>query len=651
MKPDPDKVECLRNAEAPHNQNELKSFLGLCTFMSRFIPNYSEKTAPLRLLIKKNTPFRWTSNQENAFELLKSELTSDSVVAYFDPDRPCTLWVDASNNSVGGILLQPDNNEHLRPVCYISRALSDAEKKYSITEKEALAVIWSIEKLHIYLYHRQFGVIVDHHPLQFIFKNRNRASPRIERWQMKLQGYRFSITYKQGSKNIADFISRIRRSSVANTESNCTVSHINFVTQHAVPYTMSVETVRTESDKDTEIQNIRYALENDDWSKCPVFKNISHELCDNNGIVLRNNRIFMPMSLQKNVFDIVHKSCLGVVKTKQLLRSKVYWRNMDQDIEHFLKLCQSCQMLQQPCHETPVKMTDLPKAPWESISADFTSALPTGEKLLVVIDMFSKFPIVEIMKSTTGETVSNRLDNLFSLFGYPCRIKTDNGPPWDSVELSEFFKLRNIKHERSIPLWPRSNGQAESFMKVINKSVRHSITSKGTWKNSLKATLLNYRNCVHPATNETPSKLFYGRETNYGLPTITPFISPFYESVKDHHEHYSSNAKKYADKRCDDLTPVKPGDEVFLKRGKKDNKFQSNYYNDHFTVTKATNTIVTIRNNKTNQVYDRHISFVKPIFKSYTANETFEQSTEIQSRENIQQPLTTEKQYPLRSRK
>ena len=138
---------------------------------------------------------------------------------------------------------------------------------------------------------------------------------------------------------------------------------------------------------------------------------------------------------------------------------------------------------------------------------------------------------------------------------------------------------------------------------------------------------MNYRNCVHPATNETPSKLFYGCETNYGLPTITPFISSFYESVKDHHEHYAINAKKHAYKRCDDLTPVKTGDKVFLKRGKKDNKFQSisllRKHNDHFTVTKATNTIVTIRNNRTNQVYDRHISFVKPIFKSYTANETF----------------------------
>ena len=106
--------------------------------------------------------------------------------------------------------MQPDNEGNGKPICYVSRSLSETEQKYSITEKEALAVVWCVEKLHLYLYHRYFDIIVDHHPLQFIFKNRNRASPRIERWQMKLQGYRYNITYKQGKKNIADFISRIK---------------------------------------------------------------------------------------------------------------------------------------------------------------------------------------------------------------------------------------------------------------------------------------------------------------------------------------------------------------------------------------------------------------------------------------------------------
>ena len=128
VKPDPDKVYCLYNAPAPANQGELKSFLGLCTFMSRFIPNYSDKTAPLRELIKKNVQFKWGESQENAFKVLKTELSCNSVVSYFNPDKPCSLWVDASNFAIGGILLQPDKDGHPRPISYVSRSLTEAEK-------------------------------------------------------------------------------------------------------------------------------------------------------------------------------------------------------------------------------------------------------------------------------------------------------------------------------------------------------------------------------------------------------------------------------------------------------------------------------------------------------------------------------------------
>lgn len=78
------------------------------------------------------------------------------------------------------------------------------------------------------------------------------------------------------------------------------------------------------------------------------------------------------------------------------------------------------------------------------------------------------------MKTTTYQAVAKYFTNIFSLFGYPSEVVTDNGPPWDSTDLANYFKSRNIKHHPSIPLWPRSNGQAESFMKVINKTVRHS---------------------------------------------------------------------------------------------------------------------------------------------------------------------------------
>ena len=91
IKPDPDKVSCLKNADPPINQGELKSFLGLCTYMSRFIANFSQLTAPLRDLIKKNSVFKWTDQRQLAFEKLKSALTNDSVVSFFNPDKPCKL--------------------------------------------------------------------------------------------------------------------------------------------------------------------------------------------------------------------------------------------------------------------------------------------------------------------------------------------------------------------------------------------------------------------------------------------------------------------------------------------------------------------------------------------------------------------------------
>ena len=86
--------------------------------------------------------------------------------------------------------------------------------------------------------------------------------------------------------------------------------------------------------------------------------------------------------------------------------------------------------------------------------------------------------------------------NIFSLFGYPSEIVTDNGPPFDSTDLADYFQSTNIKHHPSIPLWPHSNGQAESFMKVINKTIRHSLTGNSDIKDTLMSTLLNYRNCV-----------------------------------------------------------------------------------------------------------------------------------------------------------
>lgn len=341
--------------------------------------------------------------------------------------------------------------------------------------------------------------------------------------------------------------------------------------------------------------------------------------------------------------EIAHRSCLGIVKLKSLLRCKVYWYNMDRDIENLIQSCPSCQKIGRHNKPTPVQMTELPTSPWSHIAADFYGNLPTGEKILVITDSFSKFPIVEVMKSTTFNIVSTRLDNLFSIFGYPEMIKTDNGPPWDSHEIDLFFKSRGIVHDSSIPYWPRSNGQAERFMPNLSKLIRHSFDAGTDWKDTLRSMLLNYRNCVHPATNEKPSTLFFGREINTGIPTMNNKTSPQYDTVKRHHDTYTHKAKQTADKHCRPAIPIKVNSQVFIRRGVRNNKFQTTYLPDIYTVVTVNGTQITVKNNRTNIIIKRHISFAKLVYNKTNATD---QKSDTVNDDNI-----TRKQYPLRSKK
>jgi len=243
---------------------------------------------------------------------------------------------------------------------------------------------------------------------------------------------------------------------------------------------------------------------------------------------------------------------------------------MDNDVEQLIKTCTRCQTISKPIKQTPVMMTNLPIEPWETIAADFYGDLPTGEKLLVITDLYSKFPIIEVLRSTKLQTVGERFDNLFSLFGFSKKILTDNGPPWDSYDFKRFLEQRNIKHHSN------------------------------DWKQPL-----HYRNTVHPATNEKPAKLFLNRETNNGIPSTQLITAPDFTSVKKYHESYITKAKLNADKRSANYKrSLQPGDKVLMKRGKKI-KFQSTYFDDIFEVKKIQGSMITVqKDNK--QSYKRY---------------------------------------------
>lgn len=200
----------IQDSPRPTTKRQVRSFLGLTGFYREFIPNYAGLAAPLTNLTKKGArnDVEWEEEHEAAFSHLKQLLAEPPILMAPDLGKEFTLRTDASDASLGAVLLQ-ERDGVLHPVAYASRKLSRAEKNFATIERECLALVWAVGRFTIYLYGRKFRVQTDHQPLEFINKAKYTNS-RIMRWSMKLQDYSFHVEYIKGKDNVgADFLSRI----------------------------------------------------------------------------------------------------------------------------------------------------------------------------------------------------------------------------------------------------------------------------------------------------------------------------------------------------------------------------------------------------------------------------------------------------------
>ena len=203
----PDKIRALADMPTPSNAHEVRSLLGFMSYYRRFVKNFSTIAAPLHALTKKDTPFVWTDDCQKAADTLKEALSSSPVLAYPDFTKSFRLYVDASYAGLGAILAQVQDNKE-RVISYASRSLNAAEKKYSTTELECLALYWGIKTHHVYLYGRKFQVYTDHQALTWLKKMKN-PSGRQARWVLGLSEYDFFPVHIRGKANKADIFSRL----------------------------------------------------------------------------------------------------------------------------------------------------------------------------------------------------------------------------------------------------------------------------------------------------------------------------------------------------------------------------------------------------------------------------------------------------------
>ena len=470
-----------------------------------------------------------------------------------------------------------------------------------------MSIVWAIEKLHIYVYGNQFKLITDCKPLQFIFNNPKSKPPaRIERWNLRLQGYDFKAVHTEGSRNPSDYLSR--HSSLKERENTIAEEYVHFLSSNAVPKAMTLKVIQQATTQDKTLQCVAYLIRNSSWNKLydlpreykeanqselNLFKRVKDELT----IVLKGSRIVIPEQLREKAVSIAHEGHQGLVKTKQLLREKVWFPGIDKYVKRVVDTCIACQANGPVNRPDPLQMSQLPPAPWHTLHMDFCGPFPSGEYLVVVINAYSRFPQVDIVRSISASAIIPKLDQMFATHGIPTIVCSDNGPPFTSHEIQQYMEENGVQHRRITPLWPQANSEAERFMQPLTKAIRSAHAEGKQWTKHLHRFLLNYRTTPHATTGFSPAEVLFNRKIQNKLPQMVSTPPDKGAQVQDNDDRAKEKMKKYADvKRRARPSQLKVGDTV-LVRQRKQNKFCTRSDPVPFKVVRKRGTMITASRN------------------------------------------------------
>ncbi|XP_048589506.1 uncharacterized protein K02A2.6-like [Nematostella vectensis] len=350
-------------------------------------------------------------------------------MAYFNSRSHIILRTEASYHQGLSAALYQQTDKEMQPVHFISRTMTDTKKRYSQTEKDALAIKWAKERLRIYLLGApRLRIVTAHKPLLPMFnKATAKMPPRIEKWVMEMQDVDFELIYEPG-KDEQDPLDYLSRHPLPETGDDSTEKIIKWTVD--ADYTVVLKRIREETLKDKTSQKLAERIARCDWEKFRRDKDIQpyyqvrQELSVAEGLIFREERILLPEVLQRKIVKIGHTlGHLGKTKTKQMLREKYWFPNMNSMIDTAVDQCFNCQVATKSHKEEPIKPTQIPSKPWETISTDFGGPYPDGHYNLVVIDKRSRYPVVERVPSTSLGPVKERMKDIFATYGTPKRVE------------------------------------------------------------------------------------------------------------------------------------------------------------------------------------------------------------------------------------
>ncbi|XP_022826768.1 uncharacterized protein K02A2.6-like [Spodoptera litura] len=616
-------IDSIDNFGIPKTIEELQSFLGLINYINKWIPNLATTTEPLKQLLRKKLGKNaglekyWKKEQKEAFDLVKKDLSQLKSLGYYSVKDKIQVIADASPVGIGAVLVQI-NSRGPRIIAYGNKTLTDCERRYSQTEKEALALVWAVEHFNIFLYGKEFDLITDHKPLEVIFGPRSKPCARVERWVLRLQSYRYKIKYQSGKSNIADPLSRLCHQNATSYLGKD--QHVYQIVEQARPKAVSMYDIVEHSVKDLEIKNVKNGIYKNIWDdNVKAYKIFESELCFYDDVLLRGNRIVIPVSLRKEVLDSAHEGHPGIAAMKGRLRSKVWWPRIDRDAESVVRGCKGCTLVGAPNPPMPMKRRELPSAPWVDVAIDLLGPLPSNDYLLVIIDYYSRYKEIKITKSIMSSQIIKILKEIFSRLGYPVSITADNGRQFISTEFRSFLQECNITLYNTVPYWPQQNGEVERQNRDILKRLKIGHIEKKDLRESLYEYLLMYNATPHSVTGKSPSELFFKRQCRDKIPSIRERELEDDSEVRDKDKEQKERGKEYGDKkRRAKESQLVEGDKVYVKE-MESNKLSLNYNPTPHVVENRSGGDVTVRNEETGQTLRRNVVHLKRVEGKWTS--------------------------------
>ena len=624
---DPEKLQAIKEAGRPLNSSEMKSFLQACQFNAKFMfeteEAYAQLTSPLRKLTCKNARYVWTEECEDAYQKVIEALSSKGALRPFKPKLKTKLITDASPVGISASLYQEQQANVWIPVDHVSRSLQPPEQNYAPIEKESLAQAWG---MHMFWYHLSgicFDSYTDHEPLLSIFGGNKRGNGRVERHRLKVQDLKYTMKYIPGKENPTDYASRHptpiseytegdkRRMIMDVDDELC----INRIITSDLPDAVTLAMVQNATSSDLVAKKLMQAIERgyiDADADLKPFQKIFHELTAVNGVILKGEKLYIPDtelvpgsgSLQNQCVELAHEGHQGETKTKKLLRAKLWFPGLDRRIEKKVQECLGCQATTSVPHRDPLQPTTLPERPWSKVDMDFWGPTPSGQYLLLIIDEYSKYPEVEFVSSTSAEAVIPHIDKVFSTHGFPDKVKTDGGPPFNgtgSHGYYQYMKWAGVESRRVSPDDPEANGLAENFMKNIKKIWHSAIVEKKNPRQELYKFLRNYRSTPHSSTGRSPAEALFNREIKTRLPQIMKPTDD--QDIRDKDAAAKAIQKLHKDANKS-VRPhnIEVGDAVLI--GRKQTKSKSRYDPDPFRVTEVRGTQITATRGHTERTRD-----------------------------------------------